>query len=270
MLKNKKLFGLTIIFFLMIMMISMVSAVKPITSIQTTEGFSVQPTEKSAIRTGIDHEFEVHVFNISNGMPITSGISCYMHLYHEDGNHIYEGVDTTVNHDFDYSFNLDGGNFTKRGEYQAKFQCNSSTLGGGKELFFIVNDFGEELTTAHSFKFNSAMFFMMILFLLALGGVVGIENSVGKFASYWIAHILFVVGTFCMWQFNMGYTASFVGMAGIWKWMFYVSIFAMLPLMILSIAGMIVYFSQGKEIKRLMDKGMSEDEAIRRQGRKYK
>jgi len=252
------------------MSISMVSAVKPLTSVESVDGLHVEPTEKSAIRTGIDHEFEVHVFNISNGMPITSGISCYLHLYHEDGNHVYEGIDTTVNHDFDYAFDVAGGNFTKRGEYQAKFQCNSSKLGGGTEIFFVVNDFGEELTTAHSFKFNSAMFFMLILFLLALGGIVGINNPIGKFTCYWISHILFVVGTFSMWQFNMGYTASFVGMAGIWKVMFYVSIFAMLPMMILSIAGLIIYYSTGKEITRLMDKGFSEDEAYRRQGGKYK
>ena len=59
-------------------------------------------------------------------------------------------------------------------------------------------------------------------------------------------------------------------MAGVWKVMFYVSIFAMFPMIILSIAMMIVYFATGKEITRLMDHGMSEDEAYRRQGKKYK
>ena len=248
----------------------LISAVKPISSIPVSEGYAIEPVGKSAIRTGIDHEFEIHVFNISNGRPITSGISCYMHLYQEDGNHVYEGYDDVVNHDFDYAFDLNGTNFTQRGSYTAKFQCNSSALGGGTEIFFIVNDYGEELQTAHSIKFNFAMAFMMILFLLALGGVVGIQNPIGKFACYWIAHILFVIGTFSMWQFNMGYTTIYVGLAGVWKIMFYVGIVSMLPMMIMSIAMLITYFSTTKEMTRLMDKGMSEAEAYRRQGRRYK
>ena len=253
-----------------ILSVNMVSAVKPITDIQVSEGYSVQPTEKSAIIYGQDHEFEVHVFNISNGMPITSGITCYMHLYHETGKHIYEGVDDTAGHIFDYSFNLNGTNFTSLGEYQAKFQCNSSSLGGGTEFFFIVNNYGEELSTAHSIKFNSAMFFMMILFIMAMMGIFGIENVIGKFACYWIAHILFVVGTFSMWQFNFGYATKFVGLAGTWKVLFYVGIFSMLPMMILSIAGLISYWAMDKNVQKLIDKGMPEGEAYRRQGRKFK
>jgi len=193
-----------------------------------------------------------------------------MHLYHEDGNHVYEGIDTTANHVFDYAFDVAGGNFIKRGEYSAKFQCNSSTLGGSSQLFFMVNDIGEELSTAHSFKFNSAMFFLMILFLMSVVGIVAIENPIGKFACYWIAHVFFIVGTFSMWQFNMGYTTHFIGLAGVWKWLFYVSTIAMLPLMILSIAGTIIYYATDKKIQRLMDHGMSEAEAYKRQGKKYK
>jgi len=266
----KKINYLILVMIFLFAILPIVSAVKPITNIQTTEGYSIEPTEKSAILLNTNHSFELHVFNISSGMPITSGITCYLHLYHESGEHIYTGETSTVSHIFDYSFDLDANNFSKRGEYEAKFQCNSSTLGGSTQLFFIVNGFGEELTTAHSFKFNSAMLFFMILFLLALGGVIGFETPVGKFACYWVAHTLFIIGTFCMWQFNQGYTTSFLGMVGVWKVMFYVSIFAMLPMIILSIAMMIVYFSTGKEITRLMDHGMSEDEAYRRQGKKYK
>jgi len=261
---NKKYSFLILSLIFLFAILPLVLAVKPITSIQTDSGYIVEVTEKSAIRLGEDHEFEVHVFNISNGLPITSGISCHMHLYFEDGNHVYEGIDTTVAHNFDYAFDLDGGNFTKRGEYQAKFQCNSSTLGGGQELYFIVNGFGEELTTAHSITFNASMLFMMILFLLALVGIFSIENPLGKFACYWVVHILFVIGTFSMWQYNNGYAMSFVGLAMVWKWLFYVAIFSMLPLMIMSIAGMIIYFATEKKVMNLIDHGMSEQEARRR------
>ena len=267
--KKKVMFGF-VFCFLFIIMIGLVSAVKPLTSVTSDEGYLVKVTQDSAIQTGQNHSFELHVFNVSNGMPITSGIACYMHLYHNTGKHLYEGMDATPDHMFDYSFDLLSGNFTSRGEYEAKFQCNSTTLGGESQLYFIVNDYGEELTTAHSFKFNASMFFMMILFIMAIIGIFGVENIIGKFACYWVAHLLFIVGTFSMWQFNMGYTSQFIGMASMWKILFYVSVTALFPLMILSIAGIILYYAMEKNVQRLIDKGMPEAEAYRRQGRKYK
>lgn len=271
--KHKKLFAITNIFlcfFLLIFITNFVSAVKPISSITITEGYNIEPTEKSAIMLNQPHAFEVHVFNVSNGLPIISGITCYLHLYHEDGEHIYEGVQSTPNHIFDYGFDLSAGNFSKRGEYEAKFQCNSSTLGGSSQLFFIVNNLGEELNTAHSIKFNSAMFFMMILFLCSLFGIFYIESYIGKFALYWVCHVLFVVGTFSVWKFNMGYTTSFTGLAGIWKVLFYVSTIAVFPMIILSLAWIFYIHTVNEDMKKYMDRGMDENEAYDRskKGRK--
>jgi len=255
-----------------VLSVNMVSAVKPITSVDTSdEGLIVEATTKDYIRTATDHEFEIHVFNKTDGGYIVSDTTCYMHLYHKDGNHVYEGVDNSVAHTFDYAFDLTGGNFSTRGEYQAKFQCNhTSGFSGGQEIFFWVNDYGEELTPANQSLFSNTMWFMIILFLLALVGIFSIENVVGKFACYWIAHIFFVVGTFSVWQFTQGYALAYFGFAGVWKVLFYVGIFSMLPMMILSIAGIISYYAMDSKVQKLIDKGMPEAEAYRRQGRKYK
>ena len=267
---NKKLFGVAIIFLMILMSISMVSAVKPITSIQTTEGYSVVPVVKDFIRTGEMHEFELHIVNISNGMPITTGLGCYMHLYHKIGNHAYEGYDDTVNHDFDYAFNVDGGNFTSRGIYHAKFNCNDSTYGGIDEIEFGVNDYGEELTPAITQSHNQSMWFLMILFGISLIGVVAIKNPLGKVASYFSAHIIFIAGTFSEWQFLQGYAMSYIANAGIFKVLFYVSTIALFPAIIMLVAGTIIFYATQKKIMNLMDHGMSEAEAYNRQGRKFK
>ena len=268
--KKKATIGF-VFFFLFIIIIGFASAVKPSITVEVgNSGLIVAPTEKSAIRANIDHEFEVHVFNVSNGMPITSGITCYMHLYSDAGNHLLEMEDSTPSHIFDYAFNVGGGNFTDLGEYQAKFQCNSSTLGGGREIFFIVNNFGEELDTAHSFKFNSAMFFMLILFLMVIVGMVSTEHYIGKFAFYWVAHILFIAGTFCMWQFNFGYTTTFLGMASIWKIMFYVSTIAMFPMLLASMAWIFYIHTYNQHFENAMRKGGNTEDAFRMADRKSK
>lgn len=252
------------VFFCLVFLIGIVSAVKPLTSINSDVGFFVRPVQKSAIEVNMPHQFDIHVFNISNGVTIVSGISCYMHLYHETGEHIYRGFTSTSSNNLDYEFNVSAGNFTSRGEYQALFQCNDTKLGGESQLYFMVNGIGEELTTAHSIKFNSAMFLMMILFLCSLIGIFKIENYIGKFACYWICHVFFIVGTFNMWQFNMGYTTAFTGLAGVWKVLFYVSIYSMLPMIIVSIAWIVYIHTYTKEMRNMAEKGMSPEEAFRR------
>jgi len=251
----------------------MVSAVPPVQStIVAEKGLEIEITVMNYIQQNADHSFRFRVYNASNNAFMGGDqVNCSFGLIGKNGIPIYQVPDVTPT-GYVFIVNVDGGNFSQLGSYHQGINCQTDdgSAGGVKTSSFEVNGYGEQLDTAHSIKFNSAMLFMMILFLLALAGIFGFENITGKFACYWIAHILFVVGTFSMWQFNMGYTTTFTGMAGVWKVMFYVSTIAMLPMMIMSIAMMIVYYTTGKEVQRLIDKGMPEAEAYRRQGGKYK
>lgn len=263
----KKIF---LVFLISIILLSFISAKSSVDITPTSYGLNIQPTLKDYLRTNTNHEFEIHVFNITSGYPVMSGISCYMHLYSRNGTHIYTGEDTTIEHLFDYSFELDAGNFSERGEYQAKFQCNNSDSGGAEEIFFFVNDYGEELSDADSSTFNYSMIFLMVLFVMAIIGIFSFENPSGKLACYWIAHLLFIVGTFSVWQFNYGYAIGFVGLAGVWKVLFYVSIISMFPMVLLSIAWMFYIHTMNDDIKKLMDRGMDENEAYERSRKKRK
>jgi len=260
---NKKIFLIFSVIFLFSIMF--VSAIKPITSVTTSDdGLFVEATAKDYIRTGEDHEFEIHVFNKTDGGYITTDTTCYMHLYHKRGNHEYEGFDNTVSHYFDYAFDLNGTNFTSRGEYQAKFQCNhSSGVSGGEEIFFWVNDYGEELTPARATSFNFSMLMLMILFILSLIGLFRIEVPAGKLALYWVCHIFFIVGSFSLWQFMGGYATAYVGLAGVWKVLFWVSTVAVLPMIILSGAWIFYIHAVNEHTEKLMEKGVDVETAFK-------
>ena len=257
---HKKTF---VLLFCMIFFLSLVSAVKPLSSVETTQGFIVESVDQTYVRTGEDYEFEVHVFNATTGLHINEGISCYFHMYNKSGNHIVELEDSTSGHNFDYSFNVAGGNWT-RGNFVVKIQCNATNYGGGEELFVRVNDYGEELTDPLGSNFHQGMWMLMILFSISLFGVFKVENPSGKLACYWVAHLFFVIGTFSVWQYNMGYTIAYSGLAGIFKVLFYVSITAVFPMILLSIAWMFYIHTMNDTIKGFMDRGMDEDEAYSR------
>jgi len=257
-----------------LLLISCVSAVPPFlpTSPASTIGLSVEPTLNNYLRTGEDYEFEVHVFNITDGMPITLYTTCYLHLYNETGKHQWEDEDDTVSHMFDYSFDVDGGNFS-RGCYEAKFQCNSSSqatfiLGGALSHIFCVNDYGLELIEAEQSMFNGGMMILFVFLIASIYGCFKLEHYIGKFILYWISHLLVILITFSAWQFTEGFAVGYIGLAGIYRILFMFFIIAVIPMMISSGAWIFYIHAFNEHFQKLLDKGEDPETAFKMANKK--
>lgn len=260
---NKKLMLLLIASVFIIGLMNSVSADPPFVSTETsTSGLSIEPTFNNYLRTGEDYEFEVHVFNISNGVPIVTGIECYYHLYNNTGKHQLEMSDATVSHDFDYSFDVDGANFS-RGCYVIKCQCNNSVAGGGIEHSFCVNDYGLELTEAEQSMFNGGMFILFVFLISTIIACFKVEHYIGKFIFYWISHLLMILITFSAWQFTDGYAIGYVGIAGVYKILFYFFIIAVIPMVFSSMAWIIYIHAFNEHFQKMLDKGEDTETAFK-------
>jgi len=260
---NKKLM---LVIMLGMFLISLVSSQPPFVPDVTT-GLSIEPTFNEYLRTGEDHEFEVHVFNMTNGLPIREGITCYFHLYNETGKHQFELSDATASHDFDYSFNLNGTNFS-RGSYVVKYQCNDTSEGGGIEYDFFVNDYGLKLTEAEQRMFNGGMLFLFAFLVMAIFGCFKVEHYIGKFVFYWISHLFAILISFSAWQFTDGFAIGYIGLAGIYKILFYVFSFAVLPMIYVSMAWIFYIHTFNEHFQKLIDKGEDTETAFKLAKRK--
>jgi len=264
---NKKFLYSMILMFCLITMISMVSAVPPVQStIVAEDGLEIEVPIVNYLQQDADYTFRFRVYNASNNAFLNKAeVNCSMGIVNKHGDYIFQKPDVDAT-GYKFAVVVSGGNFTELGSYHQGINCYhlETGVGGVKTQAFEVNGFGEQLDTAHSLKFNSAMLFIMILWLCSLFGIFYVDDYKGKFALYWICHVLFVVETFCMWQFNAGYTTTFMGMVGIWKILFYVSTIAMFPMVLLSIAWIFYIHTMNDTIKGFMDRGMDENVAIRR------
>lgn len=171
-----------IIFTILLLMIVLpfVQSAPPVIQQQFTEGFNIKYPSDQIIREGHPYEFEAHVFNVSNGVPLYSGIDCYFHLYNSTGKHQLILTDNTTSHIFDYSFYVLGDNFSV-GDYYYIIQCNSSTLGGYVEVPFEVTKYG----------LNTVLWLGIIIFifLVSIMGIVyyikkGMIFDIGSSESY--------------------------------------------------------------------------------------
>lgn len=254
--KNKILIILCMMLFL-----NFISAVPPVTTVsQFSEGFVVEYPAMEYLKQGTDFDFHFHVFNISNGVNLNSGITCFMHIYNSSGNHIYEGFDNVTSHTFDYSFKPNGL-FNEPGLFYYIVQCNNSALGGYTEHAFEV------IPTGNSFDISNAVLYGFILALIGMFlffSINGIKKSTN--GSWLIAYICL---TYILLYLLVGFlylmSKYYLFTTPIFESIFYISWFVMgigfLPFVIV-----LTLYILGQEAKAVLKKdymsqGYNEDEA---------
>jgi hypothetical protein len=143
--------------FLFLFSLNFICAVPPVTTTQQfSEGYSIQIPQDNILKQYENYSFEFHVINISNGVPIISGINCSFHLYNSTGEHLLVLYDNESSSDLDYSFLILGNNFSEIGSMYYFVNCNSSSYGG----------FGESIIYVTSSGFQGTMWLMSICFIL--------------------------------------------------------------------------------------------------------
>ena len=162
-----KAFWLTFLV-LLVCLYTPVFGVPPVTSVQQfTEGYVIKVPQDNILKVGQDYDFEFHIYNISNGIPILDA-NCTFHLYNNTGKHLYTESIEIVNHTFDYGFFVDGGNFTLIGDYYYNIQCESLSdpLGGFSSSSLMVTGNGKDRPE------GIVIILFCSIFLIILGGLL--------------------------------------------------------------------------------------------------
>lgn len=245
--------------------IPFVQSAPPVTSVQQfTEGLYLKYPSDQIIKQNMPYEFEVHVYNISNGMPITTGITCYFHLYNSTGKHQLELTDSTPSHVFDYSFNVLAGNFTEVGDYYYIVQCNSTSLGGFIEVAIEVTPNGLETSTGGAIIEVSLILVLLILLMSCVFIFMETDNLLARVGTLGFGYLLLIAITFISWNMASDFLLSAPFIAEMFRILFFVFVVGAFPLLIGAFAYYLIMIFKIKEIQRLMDHGMSENDAQRR------
>lgn len=191
--KMKKIFFL---FLFLLVLSPLVIAQPPFEQRPTlTEGYFIEIPEQGVLKANDNFTFFFHIFNISNGLPL-SGVetSCEFNLHNSSSNLVF----TDISLDFDsttfaFSIELDGANFTEVGDYTYVTHCNSTSFGGVVSVDVRVTSSGFSINEG-----NSNILYTTILFLMVLGTIflLGFIKTKDKFQIKWtffiIGYILFL------------------------------------------------------------------------------
>lgn len=172
-------------FIVLLLMINFVSSapVKFMTS--NTQGCEITPVIRETLKTGQNFDFNFHVFNISNGYPLTNAsLICVFHLYNQTGDHLFSSTlknDPSSEHNVsnEWAERLSGVYINTTGNYAYIVQCNGTIGIGGcadKGSFYVSS-------TSQSPPTDNIIIFFSIIFILSI-------VLVGFFTLYTFGHLL--------------------------------------------------------------------------------
>lgn len=264
---NKKLLLMFGLFLLII--IPFVNAVPPITTqFVGNEGLDIQANFQDYYRINEGAELHIFVFNITTGNLVnTSLVSCAVELTDRNGTVLLEGSPTPDgNH---YHMTRSSNIVTVAGSYAVTIVCNDSVIAGYKTAFFEASEGGIAINNGKTILIIGLLAVLVFLLFISLYAMFNVEHYIGKFALYWVSHLLFILITFVSWQVGVEGFLSSVALTGIFNIMFWVSIVAVVPMVFLSMAWIFYIHAFNEHFQKLTEKGVDTEEAFRMAKKKH-
>ncbi len=185
------------LFFILSLNLNFVSAAPPFVAQETlgSDGFEIKYPELFYLKQYSYFDFNFHVFNISNGVPIDNQtVQCNFHLYNSTGDHTY--VMEEVPHDLqsdhgivnEWVARIDGNNFSSLGEYTYILQCNNSQFGGYISTGFEVTPTGNDYS----------LMFLIVIGLFALVLFVTALYSGNEYIMFLASLVIILLGVYTM------------------------------------------------------------------------
>lgn len=256
------MFKKLIILMMCILMISLVVAVPPITQISlATDTLEIAYPKYNYAMQDQDFTLHFHVFN-SSDLLNNSQADCFLHLYASYGNHtLKEQADYDAP---DFEVLVGEGNFSDLGVHAYIIYCNTTSQTGFASGNFIVTPKGVELLEGQAILYTGFLILLTSFLIASIYGIFSIKHYIGKFALYWVSHILVIALTFSIWQVSNNFLIGYVGIAGVFRVAFYFMTIAVFPMVILSIAWIVYIHTITEEMDNMIERGMTPEEAFKR------
>lgn len=199
--KRNKLF---ILFLVLLVLPIFVSAVlkNPVfeTGSSTSHGYDIESPVISYIELNTNFSFVFHVFNISDGLPITNSTAlCEFNLYDKRGESIIHFNQIANNSFFNAYRVMVVNNFTEEGNYNYIVHCNSSHRGGFLGSSFLVTNTGDDdSVTDTSSGIAITLFILICAGLFLLLPIFINKFSKNDFVNVILKRCCFVVGIYLM------------------------------------------------------------------------
>lgn len=208
-----------------------------------------------------DQNFELKIpcSNETYGRMCSASSKCYLTYISPDTTTLIDNQ-TMTNSGSIHNYTI--VNTSKLGSYMATVSCNDGDFWGTETFEVLITNNGEIPDTAKSI-IDLAMLFGLLLFLVfSVMGIFYVKDIRGKFALYWVSHLLSIAVSFIAWQSSAVVSYS-PFLEGFFRIIFFVVLTGFLPMFFIGIFFIIKYHFISKNAMELMDSGYDEEHAWR-------
>jgi hypothetical protein len=167
-----------------------------------------------------------------------------------------------------FEVSLSANDTSVNGEYQFNIVCTDVTGTASRFLRFTITPNGEEpnLTKGILVILLIILLFTIFLFMI-VGGFRTDELSLKAFL--WLGgYLVFIAITFIAWNLSADYLTSVSFMIAFFRILFLVVLAGFFPALIFTVGWIVIHVVKDKELQRLIDRGIPEDEAYERVSRR--
>jgi len=179
----------------------------------------------------------------------------------EDHSKIVDNQNTTkANGYFYYTVNLTDGNY-----FYFVASDNQSYSSS-----FVASESGVEYDQGRSILTIGILFIMCLFLFASLFSLFSIDDYKGKFALYWVSHVLIILIFFVGWQVGVEGLLGGLALAGIFRVLFWIFLIASFPMLLLSLAWIFYIHTYNEHFQKLVEKGEDPETAFKLMEKKNK
>lgn len=147
------------------------------------------------------------------------------------------------------------------GEYELTVACVDGSRSRTKSLRFYITPNGEMPSTANGLLYIGVFAILIIFFILTIYGFLQAENLVIRMLVFYIGWLLLIAIAFISWNMSVNFLSSAPFLNSFLRIIFLFFVYGTFPLLLVSFVWVGYMMLTIKEIKQMMERGLSEDEA---------
>ena len=200
------------------------------------------------------------------GQICSSNATCITTVINPDGD-VLVNNQNMVRNDAVFEVNLTANQIGTNGEYEFNIACSDNGNSFSKFLTFWVTPNGEMPSTSKGIIYVGLLVALIIFFVLLIIGGIKAEHIALKTFLLLFAYLFLIGITFISWNLSADYLTSSPFTASFFRIVWWVLIAGFFPLILLSTFYTLWMMLQIEAIQKMIDKGIPEDEAYKRQVR---
>ena len=216
-----------------------------------------------------DLPIDLKVPCMNNGTYCSSSALCNVTILYPNSTALVNNKVMTNNLAF-HNYSLTATQTNTLGEHEVIVMCQDGTEYGYSTLNYKITPTGEEPSTPEGILYIGIFAVILIFLILCIYGITKVEKLLVRFGLFHVAYLLMIAITFIAWNISDRFIINAPFLVSFTEILFRVLIIAYIPFILSSFIWLFYMTITIKEITKMMDSGVPEDEAwARKKGKKW-